>query len=647
MIPSSLRDSVKIHEVLMQLRVPIDLDLSPDGNKVAYSLADEDGSGAQVHILELDEGFPPRILHAPESTTTRHPRWSANMDVLVAAYSEAASAFDSLVAIDAQTGAHLWRQEIPGFIEDIVMSEDRIVVRFADPGSEQDGMHWGRRLKDSSEPWVSWPGKRWRRLAVTDISGSKFSVLDLAGWTVWDYDVSSDGTILAVASRDPLPSGYYLPTLIATSVDGETPRELWDGDQRQLSRPRLSKEGGRHAYVLRGLSIVSGRVYRVNLDGGEPKEIADLDDVTDMGSLPNGHFWFSGWTQSGVHLGLLNARGEVEIRIETPGLVTGRDSQPSLVVDSLGSRFIAVWEDGGHPPEISSIDQGDKSWRQLTRVNNVPSEIALMTNRRWVHWESTDGTQVLGLLLLPKYQDGPLPLVTILHGGPTWLVPDGFSPAESGGLALPLVHAGVAVLLPNPRGSSGRGQAYAEAVIGHMGQLDMIDVLTGIDRLVDQGVVNPAKLAVMGLSYGGFLSAWMLTQTSRFKTGIAMSSVADWLSFSQTSNIGGGFTGLYHYDAEPTSISGRSQLLDRSPAHLASQSTAPLLIIHGEQDRVTPVGQAEQLYGAWAAAGNQTEIVVYPREGHEMSEPEHLYDLRGRVFAWLEKHGILEQMGDE
>jgi dipeptidyl aminopeptidase/acylaminoacyl peptidase len=392
--------------------------------------------------------------------------------------------------------------------------------------------------------------------------------------------------------------------------------------------------------VLRGLSIVSGAVHRVDLRGGEPTELADLDDVTDIGSLPDGRFWFSGWTDAGVQLGLFDASGEVEIRVVTDGLVTGRDGQPSLVVDGRRSRALGVWENGSHPPEISAIDLDDPKWHQLTRINDAASGIAPLIERRWVRWESTEGVEVRGLLILPKDHDGPMPLVTIIHGGPTWLVPDAFSPAEAGGLALPLVLAGTAVLMPNPRGSSGRGQAYADAVIGRLGEVDLHDVLSGVDQLVDRGVADPQRLAVMGLSYGGFLSAWALTQTNRFRAGVVMSGVADWLSFSQTSNIGRGFTALYHANADEASSEGRQRLLDQSPAHQAVHATAPLLIIHGEQDRVTPVGQAEQFFGAWTGAGTEAEIIVYPREGHELAEPEHLRDARRRVFAWLERHEV-------
>ncbi|MGV9772244.1 prolyl oligopeptidase family serine peptidase [Streptosporangium sp. NPDC003464] len=235
----------------------------------------------------------------------------------------------------------------------------------------------------------------------------------------------------------------------------------------------------------------------------------------------------------------------------------------------------------------------------------------------------------------------PSPLVVIAHGGPTWLWSSAFAPAESGQLALPLVHAGAAVLLPNPRGSSGRGQDYARRVIGHVGEQDLDDVLAGVDHLVAAGVADPGRMAVLGLSYGGYLSAWAVTRTGRFRAAVVMSGVADWLSFATASNLAGGYDPLYHRGADVATPEGREFLAARSPVCHAAKVTTPTLILHGAEDRTTPVGQAEQLYRAWSAAGVRTELVVYPREGHELTEQRHRRDAAERVVAWLAGNGVL------
>ncbi|MEV4188792.1 prolyl oligopeptidase family serine peptidase, partial [Streptosporangium canum] len=210
-----------------------------------------------------------------------------------------------------------------------------------------------------------------------------------------------------------------------------------------------------------------------------------------------------------------------------------------------------------------------------------------------------------------------------------------------GQLALPLAHAGAAVLLPNPRGSSGRGQDYARRVIGHVGEEDLDDVLAGVDHLVAAGVADPGRMAVLGLSYGGYLSAWAVTRTGRFRAAVVMSGVADWISFANASNLAHGYDPLYHGGADIATSEGRDFLAARSPVCHAAKVTTPTLILHGAEDRTTPVGQAEELYRAWSAAGVRTQLVVYPREGHELTEPGHRRDAAERVLGWLAGNGVL------
>src|SRR5436305_1456854 len=167
-----------------------------------------------------------------------------------------------------------------------------------------------------------------------------------------------------------------------------------------------------------------------------------------------------------------------------------------------------------------------------------------------VSWSAPDGTAIEGILCTPPGA-GPFPLVLHVHGGPigayqrSWTMRD---------LAVPLlVSRGYAVLLPNPRGSSGRGQEFAAAVVGDMGGADTHDYLSGIDAMIERGIADPARIGTMGVSYGGFMSAWLVTQDQRFKAAVAGSPVTEWYSFTFTSNIPGwGLWFLDHADPEAT-----------------------------------------------------------------------------------------------
>jgi dipeptidyl aminopeptidase/acylaminoacyl peptidase len=197
-----------------------------------------------------------------------------------------------------------------------------------------------------------------------------------------------------------------------------------------------------------------------------------------------------------------------------------------------------------------------------------------------------------------------------------------------------LAQDGYGVLLPNPRGSTGRGQEFARANLGEMGGGDLQDILAGIDALVADGIVDTDRVAITGGSYGGFMSSWAVTQTDRFAAAIPFAVVTDWTSFHYTTNIG-------HFDAlflqgEPTDPEGPYPKW--SPVFHAHNVKTPTLVIHGEDDLCTPLPQATEFYNALVEAGCEVELVIYPREGHGWSEREHQIDAWNRAHAWLERY---------
>ncbi|RSM96513.1 S9 family peptidase [Nonomuraea sp. WAC 01424] len=607
-----MTNPIDVHEALAGMRYPESVSLHPDGDRVACVI---DGV---AHVVTLDGG----VTAAGDCHGL--VRWLPDGRLLRATA-------PGELAVDG------WRARVDGEIEDLIPGEDgTVLVRLADPGSERDGSHLGLRVHDPADPFVLTPGARLRRLAWFEIGDDRPHELALPGLTVWDADWRGRRA-LAVTSEDETPAGYYRPRL--DLVDGGEVRTL-HRTSWQLSRPRLAP-GGRAAVVVEGLSIVSGRVLRADLVTGEVTYLGELDDVTDLGWLDDETLWFTGWSGTGVHGGVLGAAdGRVLSRWTARGTLGGRDGQPSLSVDRAGRVAAACWESPELPPEVAVASLADGGWRQVTALNAGLAGLAV--HQEEITWTGRDGLPITGLLLTtPKDGNEPRPLVVVVHGGPTWLWSSSFAPAESNQLAVPLAHAGAAVLLPNPRGSSGRGQDYARAVIGRFGEADLDDVLAGVDHLDATGVADPGRTAVMGLSYGGFLTAWAVTRTNRFRAAVVMSGVSDWLSFSTASNLAGGFDPLYHAGADPATPEGREDLAARSPVYHAAEVETPTLILHGERDRTTPPGQAEQLYRAWSAAGVSTQLVVYPREGHELVEPAHRRDAAERVIGWLTGGGVL------
>lgn len=654
-----MSDALAVHAALAAMRVPTDLALSPTGETLACVLppVSDPGGPGLVHLLPTGGPGPvcPQPLSLPAGVRGGHAlvRWLAD-GTLLWAVTGPDGELTELVAVDPSAALladrdgepvpanELWRVELPGALEDVVVGANRLLLRLADPGCDRDGNHLGTRIGPTEDPMVVVPEQAQRRLALLDLGTRDLTAVPTPGLTVWDAHWAGGDLAVAVVSADPRPAGYYRPSLIALDLAGGGVRQLYE-TRWQLACPRVSPDQ-RTAVVVEGLSIVSGQVVQVDLASGQVQRWDDLDDVTDLGWLDEQELWFAGWDGTGVQVGTARTGTGAISRWSADGSLAGPVGQPGMVVGP-DRRAYGVWETSEHAPEIALTKIGSPGIAAMTAVNTALTPLAAGVQQQQVSWTATDGQNVAGLLLVDTTAAPPpagRPLVVLCHGGPTWLWASSFAPAESNRLALPLARAGAAVLLPNPRGSSGRGQEYARAVIGAMGAIDLDDVFAGVDALAEQGAVDPDRVAVMGLSYGGYLSAMAaVTCPQRVRAAVVISGVSDWLSFHTASNIGGGYDDVYHCDADPRTSVGRERLVARSPLYLIDGQGAPTLVLHGREDRVTPVGQAEQLYQALASAGVATELVVYPREGHEFVEAHHCSDVARRVVGWLTLWGVL------
>jgi dipeptidyl aminopeptidase/acylaminoacyl peptidase len=249
----------------------------------------------------------------------------------------------------------------------------------------------------------------------------------------------------------------------------------------------------------------------------------------------------------------------------------------------------------------------------------------------WQTWAACDGEQIDGLLIR-KPSSHAQPLLTVLHGGPVWAWTDawrGYLPI----VAL-LADLGYAVLLPNPRGSSGRGQRFARLVLGDVGGAEADDVLSGIDALIEQGVADPSRLALMGASHGGYLTAKLITQTTRFAAAVCAFPVCNLFSSFFTGFPSESMPGFIH--ADPFDLHGA--FFDRSPIYAVPNVQTPVLVVGGAQDSCVGVTQALEFHRALASCGVRSVLVTYPHEAHGIRNPQAQADYCSRVVAWIDSN---------
>jgi dipeptidyl aminopeptidase/acylaminoacyl peptidase len=252
----------------------------------------------------------------------------------------------------------------------------------------------------------------------------------------------------------------------------------------------------------------------------------------------------------------------------------------------------------------------------------------------FVKYKSFDGVEIEAALLVPRSAEASsdnnrkLPLVVLVHGGPTGRWSDSFEPW--GQL---LVSRGYAVLYPNVRGSTGYGQRFIEMNRADWGGADFKDVMAGVDAMIARGVADPDRLGIGGWSYGGYMAAWAVTQTTRFKAAVSGAPVIDMASEFGTE--AGPAYDEWFYGLPYEKLDG---FVKSSPITYVKRAKTPTLLLQGEDDVTDPIGQSQQFYRGLKRYGVESDLVLYPREGHGLREEKHLLDRLDRVIAWFDKY---------
>ena len=312
--------------------------------------------------------------------------------------------------------------------------------------------------------------------------------------------------------------------------------------------------------------------------------------------------------------------------------------QPNLSVTPDFRSFATIHSTCQQPSDVWSgelVYEGEKAkkieWRRLSRLNPLMEETLPLAKTQRIYYESVDGWRIDGLFTPPlTCKDGELPpLYVDVHGGPSGAECDYFD-----GITHLFAAAGFAVFKPNMRGSWGHGMVFADAVLGDMGGKDFQDILNGVEYLVEQGLVDGERVGIGGWSNGGFLTAWAVTQSKRFKAAMMGAGISDWLNMHAQTNIRD--ADMLLLAADP--LKNPEVYHRHSPISYADCVTTPTLIMHGEDDPAVPVAQAYAFYRALRERDVPVELVVYPREGHGLSERAHWRDAMERHLQWLERH---------
>ncbi len=289
-----------------------------------------------------------------------------------------------------------------------------------------------------------------------------------------------------------------------------------------------------------------------------------------------------------------------------------------------------------------TTESGNDLWviernKQARRVTdfNPQTKSWLFGKVSEVAWKnSKDGLTRRGVLIIPPdYQPGKLyPTVVNTHPGDTafWV---GFHASKWWDWGQLLASNGYVVFLPNTRGVTGEGGAM-HATLAHWGEMSFQDLMDGVDYLIAQKIADPNRLGIGGWSNGGFMTEYAITRTTRFKAAVAEAGHSDFFSLYGTSYLRDGL----RMTSGESPYFNRKWYDDHSPITFIRNCRTPTLLLHGELDQGVPVGQAYEFYTGLKDAGVETELVIYPRERHNIQEYSHRIDVQKRMLAWFDKH---------
>lgn len=400
--------------------------------------------------------------------------------------------------------------------------------------------------------------------------------------------------------------------------------------ERQLGVP-TGAPSGRWAAVIEApcsdRTLVSGRVRLFDASNGAESRPDLGDDVTHIHGLDDERMLVAGLSGMSTRVVEWSLPLQRMREVVTTALTVGPREPVCWPTPGGGVVFAAEsWSQPSHLVEVGSDGSVRKRWSGAHAGTSVMAD--RVREAESVRWNAPDGWEIEGLLARPEGA-GPYPLVMYPHGGPV----ANWRPRFMGGYAVVplLLQLGYAVFLPNPRGSSGYGWNFADAVHGDMGGADVDDLLSGIDALVDRGIADPNRLAVMGGSYAGYMAAWIVTRTDRFKAALASAPVTNWASQHFQSNIPE-WGRRFLPDTDRFPLGG---YFDRSPVNFVDRVTTPVWLEAGALDRCCAPTQCIEYHEALRRQGVPTAMVIYPDKGHSVPVGDQLIGYLERQLDWI------------
>jgi dipeptidyl aminopeptidase/acylaminoacyl peptidase len=617
--------------------------ISPDGRYVAWLTQqadwDENDFVSQIWVAPVTGGKPYQLTRGRKSSTT--PRWSPDSSKLAFLSNRDGKRQIYLISPSGGEAAQLTAEE--NDVSDFAWSPDGLSIAFSSTGPDPKTKK-ERKDKYGDISIINGDYEMshlWLLKVPSDIPGNpkllpkpepltkgdQFSV-DAFSW-------SPDGKRIAFsAQRDPDIGSRDTSQLYVLDMADLHVRKVLD-TKGPNGNPHWSPDGREIAFVTGNgeefFYYANTRIAVVSADVGTPRLLSEaFDEDTNLIDWGAEGIYFEAVQKTASHVFRLDPKTGAIKRVSGPdnfhiaGASFTKDFRHFAAIGCPPNRFAEVF--------VSPTD--DFAPRNLSDIADQWKDFHLAA-REVVQWKSTDGTPIEGILIKPADFDPSrkYPLLVVIHGGPTGvdtplLSADRYYPVER------FVAKGALVLRPNYRGSAGYGGKFRALNVRNLGMGDYQDVISGVDYLIAQGHVDKDRVAAMGWSEGGYISAFITTYSDRFKAVSVGAGISDWMTYYVNTDIHP-FTRQY---LKATPWEDPEIYRKTSPITYINNAKTPTLIQQGDQDKRVPPPNSYELYQGLKDRGVPTKLVFYKGFGHPINKPKQQRAVMEENYAWFSKY---------
>ncbi len=656
---SQSKEATRQFEEILSLRSAFNPQISPDGSMIAYQVRSTDWKENRYDEeiwLYKEEGTPFQLTYTKKGSSTQ-PQWSHDSQWI--AFLANRDEEDQVYMIRAAGGEAQQLTSVEGGIQQFSWSPTELRIAFTQADKDKElekerKKRFGEFVVEDEEYdqhhlWTlavepdMWPRPEEMPCTSDSIDNQDCvqhpkpeQITQGEQFSVSRFSWSPDGQQIAFQRQKTSQLlSFFSADIAIIHVNDRKIRTLvstpgYDGN------PVWSPDGDWIAYQSSGEDTLSnfyknGRILKIPANGeGQPQLIAtDIDEeVFNLHWNPNGMYALARQRTQQYVYKIDPETGKSKPVLENP------DNVYALSFSHNGEDLALQGRSATQLTEIYTTNT--QQWEPVA-VSNMTQQIQSMKlgSSEVIQWDSRDGTTIEGILHKPADYDPTkqYPLLVVIHGGPTGV--DTPTPVVSS--VYPVnqwLEKGALVLRPNYRGSAGYGEEFRSLNVRNLGVGDMWDVMSGVDYLAGQNMIDTTRMGAMGWSQGGYISAFLTTNTNRFKAISVGAGISDWTTYYVSTDIHP-FTQQY---LQATPWNDPDIYAKTSPMTNIQQASTPTLIQHGENDARVPISNAYKLYQGLGDVGVDTKLIVYKDFGHGINKPRERLAAVWHNWEWFNQY---------